>query len=410
MTIESWTFLFVLAGLYNLWLQVYNRWLISIRDSPAKPVWLLLWAALCLIIAPALLVLGWDSMAVQQALSWRPETVSSRILFGLLALLWVFALWRLGCWTMDRLAPRKSERLVSERVRIPMLQQPERRRLPRTLAMLDTTYDLEIVEREIIVPEMAAAFDGLTIAHVSDVHYEFRHGEGVFLRQVAGVVNEAAADIVAFTGDFTDHDVLIPFAVRYHSGMRGRLATVAVMGNHDHWVNPRRLDDHCRRRRIRLMRHRRWSLDRGGRRLHIVGTDAPWDGDPYNWGRLLEKGPGEAIVLLSHSPDNAPAAAQHGANLVLSGHNHGGQYCLPLIGPIVVPSRTGHRFVRGVYDVGPRCVLNVSRGIGVSTMGGRILCPPEVVLLTLRSPAVEVEARQLDPAQNVEPSMVSLPG
>ena len=100
-------------------------------------------------------------------------------------------------------------------------------------------------------------------------------------------------------------------------------------------------------------------------------------------------------MLLSHTPDNAPAAAKFGANLVLSGHNHGGQMALPIFGPVVVPSRTGHAFTAGVFDLPPACVLNVSRGVGVTTTPFRLLCPPEVTLLRLRAPAAEAMAGAL---------------
>src|SRR5690606_4823740 len=101
--------------------------------------------------------------------------------------------------------------------------------------------------------------------------------------------------------------------------------------------------------------------------LIIAGSDYPWCRERAPWGSLLASHPGEAVVLLSHTPDNAAAAARHGANFILSGHNHGGQYCLPLLGAFVVPSRIGHRYLHGVYDVTSDCVLSVSRGLGAST-------------------------------------------
>jgi hypothetical protein len=120
------------------------------------------------------------------------------------------------------------------------------------------------------------------------------------------------------------------------------------------------------------------------------------------------------VVLLSHTPDNAPAAASAGASLILSGHNHGGQICLPLFGPFVAPSRHGLAFTGGLYRVGADSLLNVSRGVGVSSGGYRILCPPEITVLTLRAPRVEAMVGRVIPARQLfkgnEAGAWSLPG
>lgn len=388
------TFLLVLVGLFHLWLQLYNRWLLLIRDGPRKVVWQQ-FAFLLVVLLPAVgLLVFWNAPVVESAMGWSPQGTAGRALFASFALLWILALWRFGLWLADRAMPPRSVHLVGEQTTIPTLPKPPGR-LPRVLRKFETTYDLEIAEREIVVPALAPEFDGFTIAQVSDAHYDPRFGQEEFYDALVPVVQGLGAQVVLFTGDFVNHRRFVPRAVAWHAEMKGRLATLAVLGNHDYWTVPQRIEEECERHGIRLMANRRWTIERAGRKLLFAGTDYPWKRDRPQWEQLLDRDPGDAAIVISHTPDNAPDAARAGANLVLAGHTHGGQYCAPLIGPLVVPARTGHRFPAGVYDIGRDCVLHVARGIGASDNGtgrggGRTLCPPEIVLLTLRAPYADV--------------------
>jgi predicted MPP superfamily phosphohydrolase len=90
-------------------------------------------------------------------------------------------------------------------------------------------------------------------------------------------------------------------------------------------------------------------------------------------------------VLLYHSPDIAPQAAEAGIDLYLCGHTHGGQIRLPLFGALITSSKLGKRYEMGCHTVG-NMTLYVSRGIGMeggSAPRARFLCPPEITLWTL---------------------------
>jgi predicted MPP superfamily phosphohydrolase len=86
-------------------------------------------------------------------------------------------------------------------------------------------------------------------------------------------------------------------------------------------------------------------------------------------------------IAVSHSPDQIQWARQHGFDLLLAGHTHGGQVRLPGIGPLVSPSMYGSRFASGVFFLKPT-LLHVSRGVS-GTHGLRWRCMPEVSILTL---------------------------
>jgi predicted MPP superfamily phosphohydrolase len=118
--------------------------------------------------------------------------------------------------------------------------------------------------------------------------------------------------------------------------------------------------------------------------LWLAGNELPW----YSGAEKLEpvesvRGSGnDFFVVLSHSPDQWRWAKNMGFDLMLAGHTHGGQVCLPVIGPIIAPSRFGVRYAGGVFDLGG-LAMQVSRGIsGAEPL--RWNCPPELCQLTLR--------------------------
>ena len=98
-----------------------------------------------------------------------------------------------------------------------------------------------------------------------------------------------------------------------------------------------------------------------------------------------------AVLLLSHDPDVFPFVPPRVA-LTLSGHTHGGQVGIPVVRRRFVPSRYGERYLRGHVEEGGRH-LYVSSGLGTSGLPVRLLCPPEVVMLTLRSPTPAASSR-----------------
>jgi hypothetical protein len=118
-----------------------------------------------------------------------------------------------------------------------------------------------------------------------------------------------------------------------------------------------------------------------GVELWLAGTELPWFGAAPPLPPLSP--PHSAFrILLSHTPDQLPWAQANGFDLMLAGHNHGGQIRLPYLGALISPSRYGWRYAGGLYHE-PPTLLHVSRGIaGVHPI--RLNCPPELALLILK--------------------------
>jgi predicted MPP superfamily phosphohydrolase len=393
MPLEFITLLLLTLGMTHLWWQLMNRVFSYVRDSKAKP-WLHAAAFVLLVPVPVMLLIIYrDAAHVHEAMTWLPRRMDSWILFLMIAGTWLLLLWRGSLWFLDRIIPRHSGRVISRSVSQPRLHHPPSP-LPIILRPWDTTWDLEITELEIQVPGLPAVFDGMRVCLFSDMQYETLWGQGRYFREVVAAIQDIPCDVMVLGGDFVNRRQTIAASSRLHARLRGRLNTIAVMGNHDYWTNPVLLRRELESHGIQMLHNRRWSLERAGRRLTFAGSDAPWGGRRTDWEDLLARETNETVIVVTHTPDNAPIAARHGASLVLSGHTHGGQVLLPLLGPMYVPCRRGHEYLAGAYDIGEDCVLVVSRGVGISSSrilgGGRTLCPPEVIYITLRAEMAEI--------------------
>ena len=116
-----------------------------------------------------------------------------------------------------------------------------------------------------------------------------------------------------------------------------------------------------------------------GEPLVVIGDERPWLNKPVDLTGCPE---GPFRLGLSHTPDNVYWGRERGVDLMLSGHVHGGQIRLPVIGSVLVPSRYGRRYDCGAFDEGPT-FLYVNRGLG-GEHPVRYLCRPEAVRFTLR--------------------------
>lgn len=254
-------------------------------------------------------------------------------------------------------------------------------------------YWLAVRRLTVPVPGLSAAWDGLTVLHLSDLHS--RPNE----RRSAAVAASAAripADVIAITGDFGDRPVYTAAAAApLLRRRRGRLGTFAVLGNHDLDATPWRRSHHRHSTRvgnrvagwlagsgITVLRNQNTYLERGGDRLWIVGVD-----DPHTFHDDLPRAfcgvpAGASAIVLAHSWEPAPLAAELGACLFLAGHSHGGQVRPPFLS---APVHNTHR--RPPQTVGlfwlNGTAIHLSPGLG-GQHALRFLVRPQATLLTLR--------------------------
>ncbi len=215
----------------------------------------------------------------------------------------------------------------------------------------------------------------LRVAHVSDLHFIGCPGEDFYRRMVDEVI-ASKPNVIVFSGDLIDRVELLPTAIEILQPLTRTAPAFFVLGNHD-W----RYDFEMIRRQ---MTDSGWNCVTGvssivrvaGRTVLIAGSERPWMGnnppDATHAGADLK-------ILVSHSPDQISFAKKCGFDLMLSGHTHGGQVVLPIVGPVYSPSLYGVSFVSGLFELG-NLTLHVTRGIGAKDPL-RLNCTPEVTCL-----------------------------
>lgn len=252
---------------------------------------------------------------------------------------------------------------------------------------------------EIRDEKIPAAFDGFILCQVSDVHNEARgEGNAALLR----ALREAAPDLICITGDFLDsRRTDLDFALE----LAGQLAEIApavyVTGNHEARLKDlSALEAGLAARGVQVLRDDWTPLARGGEEIALLGLDDPGFAAGEDWtlaegldqtqarlSALLAQAGDRFSLVLSHRPELLPAYAEAGADLVLSGHAHGGQVRLPGIGGLFAPGQgILPRLTSGVHARGETRLV-VSRGLGNSAFPLRVFNPPEIVTVTLRAGA-----------------------
>jgi len=243
--------------------------------------------------------------------------------------------------------------------------------------------EFEVTEHRIRLDVLPSAFSGFRIAQLTDIHFGVFLPEGL-LRQAVQMVNELEPDIVALTGDFVTYSrAYIDPVAEILASIESKKGIYAVLGNHDFRVGADEVADALKSRGIEVLRNRHVKIRRHGEPLYVAGID-DWYYRP-DLGRALRGIPRNApAVLLSHNPAIIRAAARANVPLVLSGHTHGGQVNLPLIGNIWGRSPEQLKYKVGWARLGPTQIY-VSRGIGTIVLPVRFRCPAEIPHLTLES-------------------------
>ena len=171
--------------------------------------------------------------------------------------------------------------------------------------------------------------------------------------------------------------------VQWLTRLRAPSGILAVLGNHDLSTDPAHVAAVLQSSNIAVLTNRSIPLERDGKRLWLAGVDDILEGNPRLDLALNGIPSAEPVVLLAHEPDWADFVAAHPVDLQLSGHSHGGQIRLPLIGAPYLP-QLGRKYPWGLRQLGS-LALYTNSGIGTIRIAMRLNCPPEVTLITLRA-------------------------
>jgi predicted MPP superfamily phosphohydrolase len=231
------------------------------------------------------------------------------------------------------------------------------------------------------LPDLDPAHDGLRVAQMSDFHV----GERTRLETIRDAIARANAfepDLVVLTGDYL---------CRKRSGiglmreLLGGLAapTVAVLGNHDHWVDPRGAARALGAHGYAVLRNQNTTVTLRGEPFTVIGIDDLLTGEARPQEALAGAAAGSRLVL-AHGPKTADQLKKLGQPMLcLSGHTHGGQINIPGLTSLMLRALAHEPYDRGLFRLGS-VQLYVNRGIGNSALRFRVNSDPEVTLAVLR--------------------------
>jgi predicted MPP superfamily phosphohydrolase len=241
-------------------------------------------------------------------------------------------------------------------------------------------FRVDFTERIIRLPQLPPAWHGLSILHLSDLHMCGTPD----LRFYQWVIERCRAwqpDLVALTGDVVDSEQHHWWVLRVLGGLSWRVAAFAILGNHDSWYRPEKTRRRLRRLGMQVLDNSWTALEVRDQPLIVIGHEGPWFRPAPN---LVECPVQGFRLCLSHTPDNLGWARKNRVDLMLAGHNHGGQIRLPVLGSVFVPSKLGRTFDAGTFYQ-PPTLLHVSRGLG-GQQPVRYRCRPEVTRIVLQAP------------------------
>ena len=224
----------------------------------------------------------------------------------------------------------------------------------------------------------------LRVALLGDFHYD-PLCEGEFIRHCVDLCNAERPDIILLLGDFvSDHADCMAELAPILGELRAPAGVHAVLGNHDFWHEPNRVQQALESAGIRVLRNELVALPIHDGELLLAGLESAWGGRPD--AETLHVNGSNRILLAHHEPDHIdhlPSGVRDNVALQVSGHTHGGQICAPL-GIVLARVSWGNRYTKGLYETG-RSHVYVNRGIGTLSIHARFSCRPEITMMEIHN-------------------------
>lgn len=247
-----------------------------------------------------------------------------------------------------------------------------------------------IVRKDLVVREVPFKFanlpkdlEGLRLVQLSDMHMGAFYTAADLARAV-DAANGLRADLMLVTGDLiTDRYDPLDRCLLELKRLRAASGVWGCLGNHE---MRSKVQNYTTQKAaamgMRFLRQEAEMLPFGGAKLNLVGVDHQRRDRPYLEHTAELVAPGAFNVLLSHNPDVFPVAARQRFDLTISGHTHGGQINIDLLGSNLNIADLVTPFTKGAYQI-DQSSLYVNSGLGTIGVPVRLGSPPEVTLITL---------------------------
>lgn len=238
-----------------------------------------------------------------------------------------------------------------------------------------------LVEREVVVPGLDPAHDGVKIAHVTDLHVGMLTPHKRILRALE-LAQAARPHLLFLTGDFVCYSPKFVVALAEILSTV-KIETYAVLGNHDYWTDPQGVYKALTKNGIGVLKNENTTLWINNSPLELVGIDDAVTGHSDVKRAFAGTKDERSRIVLTHVPSIADRAASYGAGLALAGHTHGGHVHIPKVTEHLF-RRLGSPYLKGFYDV-EDLRLYVNCGVGASSVPVRAGAPAEVAVFVLRA-------------------------
>lgn len=249
---------------------------------------------------------------------------------------------------------------------------------------------LEIKQQQIKHALIPTSFNGMRMVQFSDTHLGFQYNSKQF-QKLVNKINDLQPDIILFTGDLMDEPNKYSELNKLMSllkNLHAPLGKFCIFGNHDHGGYGSEIYRNIMESTnfTVLLNDSKPIKLKDGSSIYLLGIDDAMLGHP-DIPLALKKVPDNQFkILLSHAPDLADDAAKYPIHWQISGHSHGGQVKIPLIGALVKPP-FGRIYPEGLYTIGDDHSLSlyVNRGIGTTRLPFRFMAKPELTIFTFLS-------------------------
>lgn len=217
---------------------------------------------------------------------------------------------------------------------------------------------------------------GLKVVFISDLH--IKTFEKIRLKRIINTINEQNADFILLGGDYVSghkkgQSMPVKQIAKELALLKSKNGTFAVIGNHDGWQGKEEVIKEFKTSGINVLLNNNMNMSN----VCIAGVDDLQTGNPDIKKALQNcKKP---ILLLTHTPDIFPDIPQN-VNLTLAGHLHAGQIRIPFFGAMILPSKYGKRYEKGLIIENNK-KLFVTSGLGTSILPLRFNCRPEIVVI-----------------------------
>jgi len=251
-------------------------------------------------------------------------------------------------------------------------------------------HELQVIPRTFAINKLPDAFQGFRMVQLSDIHLE-EYTEPSFLEHAVARINALNPELVLLTGDFISRGPRDPsFALKAAGVCAEILSTLkapqryAILGNHDVAVGSQQIINILEAHGTPVLVDSYIPIERGRDHFWLSGACDPGTGTCY-LDLAIPPTPDAPVLFLCHEPDFVDTVVQHPRfpliDMMFSGHTHGGQVRLPIVGPLILPPM-GKKYVDGLFHFG-HLQLYVNKGLGTVGLPFRLNCPAEITDITL---------------------------